>query len=218
MGQGEPLEHGGDPLAMIPCPQTQPSLSFSECNKPCFGWMCGSNFRCAKRRFTLCVLWPNICADFALLTVDSYAARHTFIWVNTHITHMHACLPSLILIKMESTVSTESCPCLKFGFIHCLTLGLWSDVSAYITLPVPNTVPGMFRHSIRVEWIKRQMDGFQMDIQAGRKSKKGRNATEVLLSASFSDLNFEHLRGKAMCLWSFRFNSIIFFSAFPYFV
>ena len=56
------------------------------------------------------------------------------------------------------------------------------------------------------------MDGFQMDIQAGRKSKKGRNATEVLLSASFPDLNFEHFRGKAMRLWSFRFNSIIFFS------
>lgn len=57
-----------------------------------------------------------------------------------------------------------------------------------------------------------------MDIQAGRKSKKGRNATEVLLSASFSDLNFEHFRGKAMCLWSLRFNSIVFFSTFPYFV
>ena len=91
-------------------------------------------------------------------------------------------------------------------------LGLWSDVSAYITFPVPNTVPGMCRYSIHVERIKRQMDGFQMDIQAGRKSKKGRNATEVLLSASFPDLNFEHFRGKAMRLWSFRFNSIIFFS------
>ena len=84
---------------------------------------------------------------------------------------------------------------------------------------MPITVPGMCRYSIHVEWIKRQMDGFQMDVQAGRKSKKGRNATEVLPSASFPDLNFEHFRGN-LCACGHLGSTPLSSSqtTFPYFV
>lgn len=68
-------------------------------------------------------------------------------------------------------------------------------------------------------WMNKKANSFQVDIQAGRKSKKGRNVTEVLLSASFSDVDFEEVEGRelrpsarAMFLWSFKFNSNIFFS------
>lgn len=46
--------------------------------------------------------------------------------------------------------------------------------------------------------MNKKANSFQVDIQAGRKSKKGRNVTEVLLSASFSDVDFEEVEGREL--------------------
>ena len=161
--------------------------------------MCAS----AKYMCRLCII------DCGLICCQA----HVYLDKHTHNTHVHMSpwfnfdpdgVNSKCWILFLSKIWIHSLP-------HCCSV-VRCQCLYCITFPVPITVPGMCRYSIHVEWIKRQMDGFQMDVQAGRKSKKGRNATEVLPSASFPDLNFEHFRGKAMCLWSFGFNSIIFFS------
>ena len=73
--------------------------------------------------------------------------------------------------------------------MHWLVLG--SAVSVYIRCLCLAQCLACGRHSIQTEWIKKQMGKYFPDwYPGGGKSKKGRKATEMLLSVSPPDIDF----------------------------
>lgn len=121
-------------------------------------------------------------------------------WISTRsiYTHAHPCtamhtlLLGFVRISVESTFSIESCSWSEI-WIPSLTCP-WTVVTCRCL--VRYLARG--RHAVCTEWMKRPMArGFQIAIQAGRKSDRGRNATDMLLSAPPADIDFGELRAPA---------------------